>query len=95
MRELAITGYMSHLHRQCCAAYLVRDLQLDWRMGAEHFEACLLDHTPDANWGNWAYRILPRPCLVPTAFFSYDGISKVLDSRGKVGAQACQQRGDW
>ncbi|CAE7041071.1 unnamed protein product [Symbiodinium natans] len=33
-------------------------------MGAEHFESCLLDHTPDANWGNWAYRILQRPCLV-------------------------------
>jgi deoxyribodipyrimidine photolyase len=65
MRELALTGFMSHLHRQCCAAFLVRDLGIDWRMGAEHFESCLLDHTPDANWGNWAYRILPRPCLVP------------------------------
>lgn len=64
MRELAATGYMSHLHRQCCAAFLVRDLRLDWRMGAEHFESCLLDHTPDANWGNWAYRILQRPGLV-------------------------------
>lgn len=64
MRQLAATGYMSHLHRQCCAGFLVRDLRLDWRMGAEHFEACLLDHTPDANWGNWAYRILQRPCLV-------------------------------
>mmetsp|Transcript_8235 Transcript_8235/g.14608 ORF Transcript_8235/g.14608 Transcript_8235/m.14608 type:complete len:676 (-) Transcript_8235:225-2252(-) len=64
MRELSTTGYMSHLHRQCCAAFLVRDLRLDWRMGAEHFEACLLDHTPDANWGNWAYRILQRPGLV-------------------------------
>lgn len=64
MRELASTGYMSHLHRQCCAAFLVRDLRLDWRMGAEHFESCLIDHTPDANWGNWAYRILQRPGLV-------------------------------
>eukprot|EP00928_Gymnodinium_smaydae_P027897 TRINITY_DN21428_c0_g2_i2.p1 TRINITY_DN21428_c0_g2~~TRINITY_DN21428_c0_g2_i2.p1 ORF type:complete len:624 (-),score=65.22 TRINITY_DN21428_c0_g2_i2:104-1975(-) len=64
MRELAATGYISHLHRQCCAAFLVRDLRLDWRMGAEHFESCLLDHTPDANWGNWAYRILQRPGLV-------------------------------
>mmetsp|Transcript_124534 Transcript_124534/g.278473 ORF Transcript_124534/g.278473 Transcript_124534/m.278473 type:complete len:688 (-) Transcript_124534:152-2215(-) len=66
MRELKITGYISHLHRQCCAAFLVRDLRLDWRMGAEHFEACLLDHTPDANWGNWSYRILQRPGLVET-----------------------------
>jgi len=64
MRELAATGYISHLHRQCCAAFLVRDLRLDWRMGAEHFESCLLDHTPDANWGNWSYRILQRPGLV-------------------------------
>lgn len=64
MRELATTGYISHLHRQCCAAFLVRDLRLDWRMGAEHFESCLLDHTPDANWGNWSYRILQRPGLV-------------------------------
>lgn len=64
MRELSTTGYMSHLHRQCCAAFLVRDLRLDWRMGAEYFESCLLDHTPDANWGNWSYRILQRPGLV-------------------------------
>nr|QDO16336.1 cryptochrome DASH [Lingulodinium polyedra] len=64
MRELAATGFISHLHRQCCAAFLVRDLRLDWRMGAEHFEAMLLDYTPDANWGNWAYRILQRPQLV-------------------------------
>jgi hypothetical protein len=63
MRELRRTGYMSHLHRQCCAAFLVRDLQIDWRWGAEHFESCLVDYTPDANWGNWAYRILPRPGL--------------------------------
>ncbi|CAD7943672.1 unnamed protein product [Amoebophrya sp. A25] len=63
MRELLKTGYLSHLHRQCCAAFLVRDLQIDWRWGAEHFEATLVDYTPDANWGNWAYRILPRPCL--------------------------------
>nr|QDO16303.1 cryptochrome DASH [Lingulodinium polyedra] len=64
MRELAATGWISHLHRQCCAAFLVRDLRLDWRMGAEHFESLLLDHTPDANYGNWSYRILQRPCLV-------------------------------
>ena len=55
---------MSHLHRQCCAAFLVRDLQIDWRWGAEHFESALIDYTPDANWGNWAYRILPRPSLI-------------------------------
>jgi len=64
MRELAATGYMSHLHRQCCASFLIRDLRLDWRLGAEYFESVLVDYTPDANWGNWAYRTLPRPQLV-------------------------------
>ena len=58
MRELAVagiacrvrekllteaTGYISHLHRQCCAAFLARDLGLDWRMGAEHFERLALE----------------------------------------------------
>eukprot|EP00451_Oxyrrhis_marina_P014879 CAMPEP_0204321212 /NCGR_PEP_ID=MMETSP0469-20131031/8035_1 /ASSEMBLY_ACC=CAM_ASM_000384 /TAXON_ID=2969 /ORGANISM="Oxyrrhis marina" /LENGTH=580 /DNA_ID=CAMNT_0051302487 /DNA_START=30 /DNA_END=1772 /DNA_ORIENTATION=+ len=65
MRELATTGFCSHLHRQTCASFLVRDLGVDWRIGAEYFESVLVDYTPDANWGNWAYRILPRQELLP------------------------------
>ena len=56
---------MPHLLRQVCAAFLVRDLRLDWRWGAEWFESRLLDYTPDANWGNWGYRILPVPQILP------------------------------
>ena len=37
------------------ASFLVRDMGLDWRLGAEHFEAHLLDHDPCSNWGNWQY----------------------------------------
>ena len=60
------TLLLTHAPFQCSCIH-TRDLKrmVDWRMGAEHFEACLIDHTPDANWGNWAYRILPRPCLLP------------------------------
>ena len=50
---------MPHLLRQLCAAFLVRDLRIPWRWGAEWFEQRLIDHTPDANYGNWGYRILP------------------------------------
>ena len=46
---------MPHLLRQLTAAFLVRDLRLDWRWGAEWFESRLVDYTPDANWGNWGY----------------------------------------
>ena len=56
---------MPHLLRQICTAFLVRDLRVDWRWGAEYFESTLVDYTPDANWGNWGYRILPIKQLLP------------------------------
>ena len=65
MRQLQTEGKMPHLLRQACAGFLVRDLRVDWRWGAEWFESQLLDYTPDANWGNWGYRILPIKQLQP------------------------------
>jgi hypothetical protein len=56
---------MPHLLRQICAGFLVRDLRIDWRWGAEWFERTLADYTPDANWGNWGYRILPVRQIMP------------------------------
>ena len=34
---------------------LPKDLGLDWRLGAEWFESCLLDHDVYSNYGNWNY----------------------------------------
>ena len=31
------------------------NLGIDWRWGAEWFEACLVDHDVASNWGNWNY----------------------------------------
>lgn len=53
MRELAATGFMSNRGRQNVASYLILDLGVDWRLGAEHFESLLLDHDVCSNWGNW------------------------------------------
>lgn len=53
MRELAATGYLSNRGRQVAAAYLVGELQQDWRYGAAWFEEHLLDHEVASNWGNW------------------------------------------
>ena len=39
---------------QNVASYLVHDLHLDWRLGAEHFQQTLLDYDEASNWGNWA-----------------------------------------
>lgn len=37
------------------ASFLVKDLHLDWRLGAEWFESLLLDHDVCSNYGNWNY----------------------------------------
>lgn len=53
MREIAATGFMSNRGRQNVASYLVLDLGVDWRKGADWFESLLLDHDVTSNWGNW------------------------------------------
>lgn len=40
---------------QIVCSFLVRDMGIDWRMGAEWFETCLLDYDPASNYGNWTY----------------------------------------
>ncbi|KAL0324046.1 UNVERIFIED_CONTAM: Cryptochrome DASH, chloroplastic/mitochondrial [Sesamum calycinum] len=55
MKELMTTGFMSNRGRQIVCSFLVRDMGIDWRMGAEWFETCLLDYDPCSNYGNWTY----------------------------------------
>jgi len=55
MRELKHSGWMSNRGRQNVASFLVKDLGLDWRLGAEWFESQLLDHDVCSNYGNWNY----------------------------------------
>lgn len=55
MREIAETGFMSNRGRQNVASYLVKDLKIDWRMGAEYFEHQLIDYDVTSNWCNWNY----------------------------------------
>ncbi len=55
MIELKRTGFMSNRGRQNAASYLVHDLNIDWRWGAEYFESMLIDYDACSNWGNWMY----------------------------------------
>jgi deoxyribodipyrimidine photo-lyase len=55
MRELLLTGFMSNRGRQNVASFFVHELGLDWRIGAQYFEAALVDYDVYSNWGNWAY----------------------------------------
>merc|ERR1712241_878529 len=44
---------MSNRGRQNVASYLIHNLEVDWRKGAEHFEEYLLDYDVASNWCNW------------------------------------------
>lgn len=55
MRELAATGWLSNRARQNVASFLVKDLDVDWRLGAAWFEHALVDYDVASNWGNWRY----------------------------------------
>jgi deoxyribodipyrimidine photo-lyase len=55
MRELKSTGFMSNRGRQNVASFLVKDLHINWIMGAEWFESQLIDYDPCSNYGNWLY----------------------------------------
>lgn len=55
MKELNETGFMSNRGRQNVASFLVKDLKLNWVMGAEYFESLLIDYDPCSNYGNWNY----------------------------------------
>lgn len=55
MKELMSTGYCSNRVRQNVASVLTKDLQIDWRAGAEWFQLLLEDHCVGANFGNWVY----------------------------------------
>ena len=55
MRQLAQTGFMSNRGRQIVASFLTKNLELDWRPGAEWFESLLIDYDVASNYGNWNY----------------------------------------
>lgn len=55
MNELRMTGWMSNRGRQNVASFLINDLGLEWRRGAQWFEEQLIDYDPCSNYGNWLY----------------------------------------
>mmetsp|Transcript_89282 Transcript_89282/g.139756 ORF Transcript_89282/g.139756 Transcript_89282/m.139756 type:complete len:214 (-) Transcript_89282:155-796(-) len=46
---------MSNRGRQNVASFLIFDLGVDWRRGADWFESCLIDYDVTANWCNWVF----------------------------------------
>jgi deoxyribodipyrimidine photo-lyase len=55
MRQLAAEGWLSNRARMIVASFLVKDLLIDWRLGAEHFLRHLEDGDVASNTGNWRW----------------------------------------
>jgi deoxyribodipyrimidine photo-lyase len=55
MRQLANEGWMHNRVRMIVASFLVKDLHLEWQLGAEWFEHCLSDFDPASNSHGWQW----------------------------------------
>ncbi len=55
MRQLAAEGFMHNRARMIVASFLTKDLYLDWRLGAAHFQRLLLDADVACNQLNWQW----------------------------------------
>ena len=55
MRQLAAQGWMHNRARLLTASFLVKNLGLDWRLGAGHFLDLLVDGDIANNSGNWQW----------------------------------------
>jgi deoxyribodipyrimidine photo-lyase len=55
MRQLLAEGFMHNRARMLTASFLVKDLGIDWRLGARHFLDWLVDADVANNSGNWQW----------------------------------------
>ena len=55
MRQLHNEGFIHNRARMIAASFLTKDLNLDWRLGAAHFDRLLLDGDPASNSGGWQW----------------------------------------
>ncbi len=55
MHQLKSEGWIANRARLVAASYLVKDLYIDWRLGAAHFQEWLVDGDLASNSGNWQW----------------------------------------
>jgi deoxyribodipyrimidine photo-lyase len=55
IHQLLDEGWMPNRARLVAASYLTRTLEIDWRLGAAHFDRHLVDGDPVSNIGNWQW----------------------------------------
>ena len=84
MRQLGQTGFMHNRLRMLTASFLVKDLDVDWRWGEQHFASLLLDFDLAANNGGWQWAA-STGCDAQPWFRIFNPItqSQKFDAQGK------------
>jgi len=89
MNELRITGFMGNRARQIVASFLTKDMGLDWRLGAEWFEAMLVDSDVSINYGNWQYQAGVANDPHELRYFNVTKQTRQFDSDGSFRQKWC------
>jgi deoxyribodipyrimidine photo-lyase len=82
MRQLRQEGWMHNRVRLVTASFLVKDLSLDWRLGAAHFFDLLVDGDIASNAGNWQWVAGTGNDTRPNRVFNPVRQSQRFDPRG-------------
>ena len=82
MHQLNSTGWMPDVLRKISANYLIKVLQLDWRLGAAYFESALIDYDPCSNWVSWLNLAGLGPDNREDRIIHFDLAGKKLDPDG-------------
>jgi deoxyribodipyrimidine photo-lyase len=84
MRQLNQTGFMHNRLRMIVAAFLIKDLDIDWRWGEAYFAKQLLDFDLSANNGGWQWAA-STGCDAAQPFRIFNPIlqSRKFDAAGK------------
>lgn len=65
MREMYVTGRMHNRGRMIVASYLTKHLLVDWKIGRDWFEDCLIDWDPASNAMGWQWSAGSGPDATP------------------------------
>jgi deoxyribodipyrimidine photo-lyase len=87
MRQLAAEGFMHNRARMIVASFLTKDLYVDWRKGAEHFLALLVDADLASNQLNWQWVAGTGTDRQPHRIFNPTVQGKRFDPKGEYVAR--------
>lgn len=83
MRQLSREGFMHNRARMVAASFLTKDLYIDWRAGAAHFAATLIDADVACNQLNWQWVAGTGTDRQAYRIFNPTLQSKLFDPRGE------------